>query len=135
MMMGRYAASSGFLGKTKKPAGAPTDFVQGSLVHRKQIAQLWFPTDSGGDVIPVPIPQPYLGAEFGGFAPTAIQARRLPQLLRIRNLYRVGKKIPQFFDAFKYKNTQNIYPLYDQVCAIGVQQKQDKGRPSVLGRL
>ena len=50
--------------------------------------QLHGPTDSGGDLLPVPTRPPRLENEFGGLASAALPARRLPQFLRIRDLYR-----------------------------------------------
>ena len=77
----------GFFHKKSRQA-LPTDFAQ--QWHRKQIAQPTgiSPADSGGDVLPVPTPHPRLGAKFGGLASPEFPARRLPPVLRIRNLYR-----------------------------------------------
>lgn len=111
----------------KKPAGAPTDFVQDVLVHRKQIAQLWAdgrPTDSDGDILPAPIPRPYLSGGFGGFASPAFMARRLQQLRRIRNLYRDGYKITQILPSDKGENTQKPCVL----CCV-----EQTGRPGARG--
>jgi len=119
-----------FLMNRKKPAGAPTDFVQGILVHRKQIAQLWFPTDSDEDLLPAPTPEPHLAAEFGELASAVISARRLPQLHRVRNLYRDGTKITQFFPYDKGKNTQKPCTLCFLDRRIRVCQPQREIVPS-----
>ena len=71
------------------------------------------PADSNGGIPPVPTRAPCPERRFGGLAPAALPARRLPQLHRIRNLYRVAPTISQFFTVDKGKNVQKwgAFPL------------------------
>ena len=47
-------------------------------------------SDSSGGIPSAPTRPPRPGDGFGGLAPAALPARRLPQHHRIRNLYRVA---------------------------------------------
>ena len=91
-------------------------------------------TDSDGDILPAPIPRPYLDGGFGGLASPALMARRLPQLRRIRNLYRDGYKITQIFPLDKWENTQKAmcFPILGQTGRGYRKNKENRDMPLIF---